>query len=735
MINQTLNSSYNIGSSSSYRPFYASSVATHRNNFEARYNLPYNRYAAEYVKPLNDQQTEQELRQLLESIQEHEEHTKPEDRVGTPDRLAVNLMEHQKVGLRWMTRQEESVNKGGMLSDDMGLGKTVQAMALIVSRPCEDPTPITRVASIMKMRRTDKSQAIKVKATLVVCPVSLIAQWERELVVKTRPSLKVLVHHGSNRTIDERKFMEYDAVVTAYTTVANEVQEFEERCGPLSRVQWHRVFLDEAHQIKNKRTRMAEGCCRLESQYRWCLTATPIQNKIEELYSIIKFLRIRPYCEWKEFSDEIDRPMRKGKHKHALRKTQVLLKAISLRRSKKAKIDGKPILNLPERNVHFTHIDFTPDERQFYEFVNANAQASFNKFVEAGTVMKNYSSVLVLLLRLRQACLHPSLTMMEAPTIDSAASEEERREVVKAMDPQVVQRLVQSDDLKEIECPICMDLAAQAQIISQCGHVLCRECLTNYINTGDANDKRCPQCRGPLKTDKVVSVEMFLQVHAPDQFREAMEDITAAKDKEEEMAKNPDKVFHSSAKIDKMLEILHDTRRETKNQDKTIIFSQFTSMLDLLERPLRENEFKFVRFDGTMSVANRDKALGVFFEDPNCTVLLVSTKCGSLGLNLTVANRVILMDIWWNPALENQAIDRVHRIGQRKAVDVHRIFVNNTVEDRILELQRKKQAIADGALGEGSAQKIGRLGFNELLHLFRGTGLPDDGIDSVDDDA
>ena len=143
-----------------------------------------------------------------------------------------------------------------------------------------------------------------------------------------------------------------------------------------------------------------------------------------------------------------------------------------------------------------------------------------------------------------------------------------------------------------------MDLAAQAQIISQCGHVLCRECLTStcplisivseeksyiialdYINTGDATDKRCPQCRGPLKTDKVVPVEMFLQVHAPDQFREAMEDLSAVKDKEEEMTQNPDKVFHSSAKIDKMLEILHDTRRETKNQDKTIIFSQFTSMV------------------------------------------------------------------------------------------------------------------------------------------------------------
>lgn len=147
-----------------------------------------------------------------------------------------------------------------------------------------------------------------------------------------------------------------------------------------------------------------------------------------------------------------------------------------------------------------------------------------------------------------------------------------------------------------------MDMADQAQIISQCGHILCRECLTStyhsfpycirrkslrchldYITTGDASDKRCPQCRGPLKTEKVVPVELFLQVHAPDQYREAMEDLSAAKEKEEEeAAKNKDKVFHSSAKIDKMLEILHETRRETKNQDKTIIFSQFTSMVSHL---------------------------------------------------------------------------------------------------------------------------------------------------------
>lgn len=97
-----------------------------------------------------------------------------------------------------------------------------------------------------------------------------------------------------------------------------------------------------------------------------------------------------------------------------------------------------------------------------------------------------------------------------------------------------------------------------------------------------------------------------------------------------------------------------------------------------------------------MDIKARAEAVRQFFDNPDIKVLLVSTKCGSLGLNLTIANRVIILDVWWNPALENQAIDRVHRIGQEKNVEVHRIFINDTVEDRILELQNKKQVSRRG---------------------------------------
>ncbi|KAF9371002.1 hypothetical protein CPC16_003347 [Podila verticillata] len=116
----------------------------------------------------------------------------------------------------------------------------------------------------------------------------------------------------------------------------------------------------------------------------------------------------------------------------------------------------------------------------------------------------------------------------------------------------------------------------------------------------------------------------------------------------------------------------------------------------------------------------RNEAVIKMNEDPRYSVMLISLKCGSLGLNMTVANHVVMMDPWWNPAIENQAIDRVHRIGQKREVFVHRLCIPETVEDRILDLQAKKQALADGALGEGDVPKLAKLGLQELMYLFRG---------------
>ncbi len=147
---------------------------------------------------------------------------------------------------------------------------------------------------------------------------------------------------------------------------------------------------------------------------------------------------------------------------------------------------------------------------------------------------------------------------------------------------------------------------------------------------------------------------------------------------------------------------------------KALVFSQWTGLLDRLEPGLRRDGFDFVRLDGT----TRDRGKVVReFQDGEATLMLVSLKAGGTGLNLTAADHVFLLDPWWNPAVEDQAADRAHRIGQDKPVMVYRLVAHDTVEERILVLQEKKRAIAEAALGEGGA--VSGITREDLLDLLR----------------
>jgi SNF2 family DNA or RNA helicase len=153
---------------------------------------------------------------------------------------------------------------------------------------------------------------------------------------------------------------------------------------------------------------------------------------------------------------------------------------------------------------------------------------------------------------------------------------------------------------------------------------------------------------------------------------------------------------------------------------KTIIFSQFTSMLDLIAPILRDHNISHGRYDGKMRKDQRDAMLNDF-RTTSLPVLLVSLKSGSVGLNLTSASRVIMLDMWWNPAIEDQAIDRVHRIGQTKRVVVHKLTIQNTIDEQIAKLQAKKKEAANGALGDGVIRRKGqtnKLSLEDVLFLF-----------------
>ena len=152
--------------------------------------------------------------------------------------------------------------------------------------------------------------------------------------------------------------------------------------------------------------------------------------------------------------------------------------------------------------------------------------------------------------------------------------------------------------------------------------------------------------------------------------------------------------------------------------DKVIVFSQWTTMLDLVEGALGGAGYEFRRVDGRMSVAQREEQLQDFKRRPHVRVLLLSLRAASLGLNLVAANHVVLLDLWWNPSVEDQAIDRTHRIGQAKGVRVTRITVRDSVEDKILDLQARKREIVSAAFGGGGGGGAARLTTNDLMFLF-----------------
>ncbi|KAH3097770.1 hypothetical protein KXW41_007968, partial [Aspergillus fumigatus] len=122
----------------------------------------------------------------------------------------------------------------------------------------------------------------------------------------------------------------------------------------------------------------------------------------------------------------------------------------------------------------------------------------------------------------------------------------------------------------------------------------------------------------------------------------------------------------------------------------------FTALLDLIEVPIARSGWKYRRYDGRMTPAERGSAISSFASQPDCLVLLVSLKAGNAGLNLTCASNVIIMEPSWNPYIEEQAIGRVHRIGQERHVRVYRLLVADTIEIRILELQEKKRKLIRG---------------------------------------
>ncbi|KAJ7110331.1 DNA repair protein RAD5 [Mycena crocata] len=594
-------------------------------------------------------------------------------------------------------------------------------------RPAEEPTAGTKhrqlkLANAFKNAPRRKPRKAP-SATLIVAPTSLLSQWEGELQRCSRAgSLEVLVWHGQNR-LDLEDVLEDDddgevsikVVITSYGVLASEHAKSEKSSSksPVFEIEWLRVVLDEAHSCKSRSSKTAKAVYALHARRRWAVTGTPIVNKLEDLYSLLKFLDFRPWSDFSFFRSRgfITLPFL-ARDPKAIEIVQIILESILLRREK-TMLDnnGKRIVELPQKEVSVEYLEFSSLERKIYSSLFNSAKRDFEQLNAKGLVGKNYTHILAMLMRLRRAVLHPNLVLSSDDERSLPADGDETvdvNELIKrfANDEQegegsgnvFAQNVLENIDLDEAdsECPICLDVMQSPMIIPECMHRCCKDCIVTMVfakSEEGGEEAKCPTCsRGPIKESDLIEV-----YRPPKSSQEPQPSVILRKND-----------FHSSTKLDALVQNL----RKLREQDpcfRAVVFSQFTSFLDLIQVVLKRERFEQYRFDGSMDVKKRGMALDEFrAATRKPKVLVVSLKAGGVGLNLTTANHVFMMDCWWNAATENQAIDRVHRIGQEKTVYVKHFIVSNTIEGRILRIQKRKTAIVKeafrGSGGPGGAR-------------------------------
>lgn len=183
-----------------------------------------------------------------------------------------------------------------------------------------------------------------------------------------------------------------------------------------------RIILDEAHNIKNRQSKTAKACYELSAEHRWVLTGTPIVNKLEDLFSLVRFLRVEPWNNFSFWRTFITVPFESGNFVKALDVVQTVLEPLVMRRTKDMKTpDGQALVALPPKRIEVVQVELSETERKIYDYVFTRAKRTFQENVQAGTVMKAFTTIFSQLLRLRQSCCHPTLVRNQ----DIVADEEE----------------------------------------------------------------------------------------------------------------------------------------------------------------------------------------------------------------------------------------------------------------------------------------------------------------------
>ncbi|KAJ8675651.1 hypothetical protein QAD02_011437 [Eretmocerus hayati] len=616
---------------------------------------------------LNQQSlTHDRLSQLHKSLT-----TRPAEdyREQDPPGLKIPLMPHQQHALAWMKWRETQNPRGGILADDMGLGKTLSMISLVLATINEKHGNDSDSDSDDEWISRKKHKRVYGK-TLVVCPASLLQQWEKEVKKRcNRGILTTYLLHGPNRVSDERKLARYNIVITTYQILVNEHRANSK----MYQMEWNRVILDEAHFVRNHKSQASVAVCGLRGRYKWALTGTPIQNKEMDLYAILKFLECSPFDELPVWRRWVDNKNDAGKQRLI-----ALMKSLMLRRTKQELQTKGTFKTLPDKTVHQIEIDMDEEEKAAYQKILLYSRTLFAQFLaqrghDAGKIEKptlemvsqftraqrvmldshdkvSAHEILVLILRLRQMCCHPAL----------------------------IHAMLDQED---------------AEI------------------SGIASEELNSNVLGQLNS---------MSIHEED---EGVEDFVAEFRFNEKVTSNllstQNPVFDDDRCSSKVRAIIKKIEELLETGDKIVVVSQWTGFLKVIAKNLDNiDDARYAMFTGEVEVKKRQPIVDRFNDsDEENNVLLLSLTAGGVGLNLIGGNHLLLIDIHWNPQLENQAQDRIYRFGQKKNVHVYKFICRDTIEFRVKYLQDKKLDIANHVL-TGTRSMSSKLTIEDLKTLF-----------------
>lgn len=694
--------------------------------------------------------------------------------------VTSEIFTHQLDAITWMYQKEKVRTmgcRGGLLLDDSGLGKTLTMIALAL-------LPIAGGKHL---------------TTLFVVPAHLISMYKAE--IEQHFSKEVMdIHYYYNGKKNKKRINDTlrargeggerpTLVFSSYEGVAAEWMPHEKKwkaSSPFSHIVFDRIFLDEGHHIRNRSSRASIACCALHGERFWAVTATPIFNRIDDLFPLVSFIGVSEFVgNYNQWNIAIVKTFQRDAEMAKLRLKSILV-PLTIRRTKQ-------ILDLPMIHEECIKIPFSEREQQFYSSLFQYSQNRVNELLawiqqykqnkilwavsqqqqghdhqkepnsrkrkrptsvimegslsrkeEIDKMRLAHSTLLQIILRLRQSCDSPYLVMnaMSGRFNESLASSsspsdgkkealDDTRRVYNSVENAIATLKKMTEE--KGDCLLCMDRSAE-YVSHPCLHACCKECWIriggggNESAVGERSNHNitCPFCRQSVQW--VCNAKEQLE-YLTDAFEEHLAEVVAIpKEKKTKGVpnnnNNDEKEWVQSNFLSSKIELLIQEIKKWCPGRKILIVSQWAQFLDLLAKSIQHHtpEFGTIQLDGSKSGTSRYKLIQQYQQDPKIRICLLTMSSISDGVTLTAGSRVYIADQWWNNSKPYQSANRLCRIGQTNEVTIVRLIAQQTIEEAVVKMADQKSVISGVTLSDqGVPESISYINNVRLLFSLKPT--------------